>query len=92
MNSHKNLYTYFTEKNISPKKIWSPYDDPRVNNAEFDFFTISLSPLKLQKNYKICWPQAFFDILGASLAKKLEFQFPGVLRMALPQNSGSNLP
>jgi len=39
-------------------------------NPELDFFTILLSPLKMQKEFQFFWIQVFLDILGASLAKK----------------------
>jgi len=64
MDSHENLYIQFTEKSMSQTNFGHP---------EFDFFTIPLSTLKMQINFKLFWLQNFFgfDILGVSLAKKI---------------------
>jgi len=52
-------------------------------NPEFGIFTISSEDAKKFKNF---WLLVFLDILGGSLAKKMDFQCPRVPRMSLPQN------
>jgi len=71
MDSHKKIYTYFTENKYVPKNFFHPRMTLGWINHEFDFFAIPLSPLKMQKKFKIFWLQVFLDILGASLAKTI---------------------